>query len=130
MKPEKQATHLTFCKEQVFSDRPEKTKEAFSNFFDRMLNKLNEATGQAVTKKTIGSMLGIAYELFRKYINREKPIKKRDCIIAICAMLRADSCDTNEALYYFDMDELEEYNKRDYILMEILDNQFSRWESS
>lgn len=127
MNSEPQATHLASCKEHDYSGRPEKTKGAFSCYFARMLKKRNEATGQAVTKKDIANMLGITPEMFRKYVNLEKLIKKRDCIIAICAMLQADTCDTNEALYYFDMNELEEYDKRDYVLMEILDNQFSHF---
>ena len=129
MNSELKATHLVSCKEKDYSGSPEKTKDAFSRYFARMLKKRNEENEQAVTKKDIANMLGISPELFRKYVNGEKPIKKRDCIIAICAMLQADSCDTNEALYYFDMNELEEYDKRDYILMDILDNQFSHFQS-
>ena len=127
MNSEPKETHLASCKEHDYSGRPEKTKDAFSCYFTRMLKKRNDATGQVVTKKDIANMLGITPELFRKYINLEKLIKKRDCIIAICAMLQADTYDTNEALYYFDMNELEEYDKRDYVLMEILDNQFSHF---
>ena len=52
-----------------------------------------------------------------------KVLKKRDCIIAICAMLQADTSDTNDGLYYYDMEELNDYYPRDEMLMDILDEQ-------
>ncbi|MEE5994127.1 MAG: helix-turn-helix transcriptional regulator [Oscillospiraceae bacterium] len=97
MNIEQQAMHLIYCKEQNFSDEPVMPDESFSDFFDRMLKQLNERTGQSLSKKDIADKLKITPEMFRKYINGQKTIKKRDCIIAICAMLQADTTDTNDA---------------------------------
>ena len=121
MNNEQQAKNLVVSKEQDFSDRTKVTKQSFSLFFDRMLKKLNEHTGQAISKKDIADMLDIDYELFRHYVNKSKVLKKRDCIIAICAMLQADTSDTNDGLYYYDMEELNDYDPRDEMLMDILD---------
>ena len=123
MNNEQQAKNLVVSKEQDFSDRTKVTKQSFSLFFDRMLKKLNEHTGQAISKKDIADMLDIDYELFRHYVNKSKVLKKRDCIIAICAMLQADTSDTNDGLYYYDMEELNDYDPRDEMLMDILDEQ-------
>lgn len=123
MNNEQQAKNLVFSKEQDFSDRTKVTKQSFSLFFDHMLKKLKERTGQAISKKDIADMLDIDYELFRHYVNKSKVLKKRDCIIAICAMLQADTSDTNDGLYYYDMVELNDYDPRDEMLMDILDEQ-------
>ena len=62
--------------------------------------------------------------MFRKYINKNKLVKKRDCIIAICALLRLDTNDTNEGLYYYNMPELNgNYSFRDYVIERFLDIQ-------
>ena len=70
------------------------------------------------SKKFLGFL-----NLFRHYVNKSKVLKKRDCIIAICAMLQADTSDTNDGLYYYDMEELNDYDPRDEMLMDILDEQ-------
>ena len=92
MNNEQQAKNLVFSKEQDFSNRTKVTKQSFSLFFDRMLKKVKERTGQAISKKDIADMLDIDYELFRHYVNKSKVLKKRDCIIAICAMLQVMAC--------------------------------------
>lgn len=38
-------------------------------------------------------------------------------------MLQADTSDTNDGLYYYDMEELNDYDPRDEMLMDILDEQ-------
>ncbi|MBR1750412.1 MAG: hypothetical protein IJ740_05935 [Ruminococcus sp.] len=123
MNSEQQAKNLVYLKEQDFSDRTQVTKQSFSLFFDRMLKNLRERTGQSISKKDIADMLDIDYELFRHYVNKSKVLKKRDCVIAICAMLQADTSDTNDGLYYYDMEELNDYDPRDEMLMNILDEQ-------
>ena len=55
-----------------------------------------------------------------------KPTKKRDCIIAICAALRLNSEETDEALILYQyMPVLDPNNPRDDLLIEILEEQFS-----
>lgn len=76
MNNEQQAKNLVFSKGQDFSDRTKVTKQSFSLFFDRMLKKLKEHTGQAISKKDIADMLDIDYELLRHYVNKSKVLKK------------------------------------------------------
>ena len=67
-------------------------------------------------------MTDVSYEVFRKYINKEKPTERRDCIIAICAVLGATAAETNDGLYYYGMDELVRGWKRDEALIELIGN--------
>ena len=98
MNSELQEKNTVFNKEKDYSDRTKVNKQSFSKFFNRMLKALNERTGQDISKKDIANMLDIDYELFRHYVNKGKKIKKRDCVIAICAMLQADTSDTRQHL--------------------------------
>jgi hypothetical protein len=77
-----------------------------------------------ISLRELARMINIDYEYFRKIINMNKPTKKRDCIIVICALLKMDEMETNEALnlYQF-MPALSEQNKRDALLIELLENQ-------
>ena len=61
-------------------------------------------------------MLGISYEMFRKILNQQKPTKKRDCIIAICAALNLapDEVDLALNLYNY-MPSLDPYSDRDFL---------------
>ncbi len=124
-------------KEKKYDDRDPLTKLAFSKFFKENLVVLNNKLAEKhilddlkefpekITKKWIGDKLNLSFEQFRKIINRDKPAKSRDCIIAICALLCLDTHDTNKGLYYnyFDVDdELDDDKMRDVIIMNILDS--------
>lgn len=122
-------------KEIKYDDREPMTKLAFSKFFKENLAVLNKKLAekprpddwhdvpQKITKEWIGDKLGISYEQFRKIINRDKPARNRDCIIAVCAMLCLDTHDTNIGLYYNDFeDELDDSKVRDEIIMNIIDS--------
>ena len=112
---------LSDSKEEFADDNVIK-KDAFSKYFNEKLNELNEKFEIALSKKDIAKKLDISYEQFRKIINREKPAKKRDCIIAISALIGLDPDDTNLALKYNGrMQELEAWNGRDEIIMMILE---------
>ncbi len=77
-----------------------------------------------ITTRELAERLGIDYELFRKILNKNKPTKKRDCIIAICAALRLNSDETNEALVLYQyMPILDTSNPRDDLLIDILEEQ-------
>lgn len=79
-----------------------------------------------ITTRELAERLGIDYEQFRKILNMNKPTKKRDCIIAICAALRLNSEETDEALVLYQyMPILDTNNPRDDLLIEILEEQFS-----
>ena len=77
-----------------------------------------------LSTRELAARLGIDYEQFRKILNFNKPTKKRDCIIAICAALKLDSDETNEALILYQyMPTLDDSNPRDDLLIEILEEQ-------
>ncbi len=79
-----------------------------------------------LSTKELAKRLDIDYEQFRKIINKNKPTKKRDCIIAICAALGLNSEETNKALVLYQyMPVLDTSNPRDDLLIEILEEQFS-----
>ncbi len=104
-------------------------KNPFSIFFDQKLKALNERTGWNLTKRDIGVELGIGDEMFRKIVNKNKPDQKRDCIIAIAAVLQLNSDETNEAIHTYDptMPQLKAADTniatRDDLLIDILENQ-------
>lgn len=114
--------------EEEIPERMPVTKTSFSDFFNEKLERLNSAANKptpdspALKKRDIADMIGVSYEVFRKYINREKPTERRDCIIAICAVLGATAAETNEGLYYYGMDELAKGWKRDEALIELIGN--------
>lgn len=117
----------TICREHFFTggsyDGLPITKQSFSDFFRFHLKAQSARLGQKRTKKDIADALGISYELFRKMVNRETPTKKRDCIIAVCVLLGADSTDTGYALHCYGMEPLDEFDPRDCLLMTALDLQ-------
>ena len=108
-------------REEIFDDSTVK-KDDLSKYFNMKIKELNSKFGIVLTKKDIASKLNISYELFRKIINREKPTKKRDCIIAVCALLGLDTEDSNKALRFNNMLKLDDRGGRDEIIMTILDN--------
>ena len=107
-----------------FADVPV-TKRSFSEFFRFHLKKQSAAGGQRLTTRSVAETLGISYERFRKIVNLELPTRKRDCIIAVCAVLHADSTDTSYALHCCGMSALDESDPRDCLLMTALDLQES-----
>ncbi len=104
-----------------------KEEKSFSQFIKekRKLEK-GQSSKKNITTRELASRLSIDYEMFRKILNMNKPTKKRDCIIAICAALRLDSEETNEALLLYQyMPTLDTNNPRDDLLIEILEEQLS-----
>lgn len=97
-------------------------KNAFSKFFKEQLKKLNEKSSHRIAKKDIAQKLGITAEMFRKIVNKDKPTKKRDCIIAICIALDLQTSETNEGLKAYGFNEmLDQDNDRDLLIMETID---------
>lgn len=127
MDPEhKKSLYLIDSKEQVYHSSQGDSYSSFSDFFGKKLRELNERSERKITKSDIGAVLDIDAETFRKYVNKQKITSKRDCIIAICAALELDTSDTNIGLQLYGMSELDDYNPRDEILMEVLDDQSQR----
>ncbi len=116
-------------KEETFDKKEEVKKDSLSKHFKLITDELYKKFGIKLTKKELAPKLGMTYEQFRKKINREQPTKKRDCIIAISAVLGCDTDDTNKALKYNDyMPELDEDSSRDLLIMNILDSHRRRYE--
>ncbi len=115
----------TFSQEDIYPETTSGDEKPFSSFAELFREKqkvLGEAYGRKITKEEIGLMLGFDYESFRKIVNKhkEKQTKKRDCIIAICAVLGCDASETNEALRLYGFPELDQYHLRDEIIWDKL----------
>lgn len=89
-------------------------KTAFAEFIREKRKEYNDETGKELSTKELGQMIGIDYENFRKILNRQKPTKKRDCIIAICFALHLTPGEINHALGLYNyMPALDENNPRE-----------------
>ena len=101
-------------------------EQSFAEYIKEKRKLEKGASGKrTLSTRELAHRLGIDYEMFRKILNMNKPTKKRDCIIAICAALRLDIDETNEALIlYRYMPTLDSDNYRDDLLMNILEEQW------
>lgn len=110
--------HATYSTEEIIPESSEETAYAsFSEFFKEKVLCFSEKEGRTVKTREIACILGIGYEQFRKYITANKrKTTKRDCIIAICAVIGCDATGTNEALRLYGFPELDQYQRRDEII--------------
>ena len=110
--------------EQVFSIESMNTI-SFSEYIKEKREDVDSPSWKIrLTTRELAEKVGITYEQFRKIINMNKPTKKRDCIIAICAALEMTSSDTNKALILYQfMPTLNNINPRDNYLIGILNAQ-------
>lgn len=71
----------------------------------------------------IAKKLDIKKDMLQKRINKQKPAKERDFVIALCAILGMNSFDTNDALqaYSYDMHILDTDNSRDDLIIDYLE---------
>ncbi len=102
--------------------------ESFSKFIKDRRKDVESKSGKiGITTRELAEKIGIDYEQFRKILNKQKMTKKRDCIIAICAMLELDSFKTNDALILYNhFPCLDTLNERDDLLITILEEQLSK----
>ena len=115
----------TFSQEDIYPETISCDEKPFSSFAELFRDKqkaLGEAKGRKISTAEIGLLLGFDYETFRKIVNKhkEKQTKKRDCIIAICAVLGCDASETNDALRLYGFPELDQYHLRDEIIWDKL----------
>lgn len=100
----------------------EDNKNSFSELIK--YHRYHSRPNKKLSTKDLAKRVGIGPEIFRKIINMQKPTKKRDCIIAICAVLKMNIKETNKALnYYNNMPLLDYSSPRDNLLMTILEYQ-------
>ncbi len=111
------AQHLIFEKENTYTDNG----MPFSKFYKSKLKEYNENNNCNLSKNDIANQLGIPISLMPKYIaNGDKATKKRDCVIAMCMMVHMSVDDINIALSKYDMPYFDDSNKRDKIIMDLI----------
>lgn len=104
----------TINKEEIIPE------ESFSEWFKSKQQKLTNKDGRIISTEEIGLMIGLKYSTFRKFIYRQRTTKKRDFIIAVCAVMGCDATETNKALKLYGFPELDEYYRRDEIIWDLL----------
>jgi len=115
--------HLLHAVEETYDRTQHGKKDEFSAFVEKKRKKLAELEGNRVTTRDLAARMGIEYEQFRKILNKQKPTKKRDFVIALCAVLEVNSEETNTALALYDMPPLNTEYPRDDELITILEEQ-------
>lgn len=102
-----------------------KKQDEFALFIKSKRRLMKSDSGKdGISTRELAQKLNICYDQFRQIINKRRRTKKRDCIIAICAVLMLDADETNEALKLYDhMPRLDTENERDDLLIEILEEQ-------
>ena len=88
----------------------------FSKFIKKKIEQYNEDNKNKMTIKKLGEMLGIDYGMFRRKITKDKPIRERDCIIAICVVLQLSPGEIDAALDLYDMQPLNPKDERDVLI--------------
>ena len=73
--------------------------------------------------KAIPQMMGIDYDVFKGKCSGNRPAT-RDFVIAVCALMLMDSCETDEALrsHKNKFPAFDEVNDRDFCIVHFLDN--------
>lgn len=110
-------------------------KTEFSKFFSKNV-KTCIYNNHKIDKRDVATMLGFSYEMFRKKVGGQKPISKRDLVVAICMVLKLDEDQTNAALRMHGMLELQtaarefeedqtRIDQRDSILAGFLNGRFT-----
>lgn len=101
--------------------------KSFSWFVKVKRERLTTEEGDPFSTRMLADSLGLDYEMFRKIVNMQKPTKKRDCIIAICALLYATPEETNAALEcYNGMPKLNKNYTDDEIIINMLKSNYNR----
>ena len=120
--------------EQDYSSDPtvlyEEQGEQYSDgSFTSMIKKARARWGLKATD--LHRLLGIDEDVFRGKCNGNRPAT-RDFVIAVCATLRLNSCQTDEALRCHKkmFPGFDESNERDYSITQFLDNNKSKKPSS
>lgn len=89
-------------------------KLAFAHYIKARMKEYNEDHGAELSVRSLAETLGIKFDMFQKKLNQEKPVKQRDCLIAICVAVHLSSGETDEALNLYDYTPALDYqNPRD-----------------
>ena len=126
MKADEEPKRVLHREERSYESRAKgHDKGAFSRFVREGRRAIVENHCGGMSTRELAEKVGIGYEQFRKMVNGQKPITKRDFVIAVCAMLRLDADEANEALDMQDMLPLGKDRARDAEIMDVLDLQLS-----
>lgn len=108
--------------ENIVATPDHNRKFSFSKYL-KEIRIHNKKRGE-VTTRELAYLVGLDYEQFRKIINMQKETKKRDCIIAISAVLCLNSAEASDMLIKYNyMPTLDPINPRDDLIIDILENQ-------
>ena len=99
---------------------------AFSKFIRSKIKDYNEYNPSELTVEKLGEALGIDNEIFRKKLNKNKPINERDCIIAMGVVLCLSPGEIDEALALYDMLPLNPKDDRDRLIESLVSNAFMK----
>ena len=97
---------ITLSHRSIQLGKSKKRKTEFSEFFSKHM-KTCRYNNRKINKRFVADTLGLSYELFRKKVGGQKPLTKRDLIIAIGMVLKMDVDETNMALRMHSMLELK-----------------------
>ena len=87
------------------------SKNEFARFIREKRKEYNELHHEQLTTRKIARFLGLNESSFPKILNRERPTKRRDLIIAIGIVLELLPGEVSEALRLYEMPELEDPRK-------------------
>ncbi len=86
-------------------------KNEFASFIREKRREYNELHHEQLTTRKMAIILGLNESSFPKILNRERPTKRRDLIIAIGILLELFPGELSEALRLYGMPELEDPRK-------------------
>ncbi len=86
-------------------------KNDFAKFIREKRREYNEMHQQQLSTRKIARILGMSESSFPKVLNRERPTKHRDVVIAIGLVLELLPGEVSEALRLYCMPELEDPRK-------------------
>lgn len=90
----------------------------FAEFIKQKREDYNDVYHETLSTRDLGDKVGMDYEMFRKVLNLQKPTKKRDCILAICVVLRMMQGEFDETLdRYPHMQMINERDPRDNFIV-------------
>lgn len=100
-------------KDSVKTCKSDKKTETFANFIRERLKEYNDDTGKELSIIDLGKLLNVKASMINKRLNKQKPIRERDFIIALCVLLQVSPGETDEALCLYNMSPLNPKDDRD-----------------
>lgn len=96
----------------------------FASYMEQALRRRKEQTtkDERSVYRSIAETLGVNESMLRKVFRKGQRTRKRDLIIAVCAELRLNARDTNDALCLYPMAALNFENPRDLVIIVALND--------